>query len=309
MVVPDEPDVVFVSDRHVSIEKAMTANFDHASHGICIWHLFQNVKAKYHRGDLEEVFYKAAKAYTVEGFYRYFCMIEETSAPVAGYLRDSGFTKWARSHFPCNRYNITTTNNAESINSVVRCARKWPLRGLCDTIVEKLGGWFHTRRLNAANRAELVSEYVTTEMYVRWETSLYLTVRPLSEVEFHVGTGPAAVVVHLDTRKCDCREFDVDRFPCCHAIAACNWRGMDPGTLVDKKYSKQALADVYKESLYPVPPEARWTVPEDVASIVCLPPAVRRPVGRPVTKRKPSRGERSWFLSKTRANRGGGVKR
>ena len=57
------PDLVFVSDRHKSINKAVLIVFPNALHVHCIYYIGQNVKAKFKHENVHALFYKAAKAY------------------------------------------------------------------------------------------------------------------------------------------------------------------------------------------------------------------------------------------------------
>ena len=42
----------------------------------------------------------------------------------------------------------------------------------------------------------------------------------LNQFEYDVKRGEIDVVVHLGQKSCSCREFDIDRIPCVHALAA-----------------------------------------------------------------------------------------
>ena len=66
---------------------------------------------------------------------------------VAEYLeRKVGFKKWSRCHFPGMRYNITTTNMVESLNSILLDVREYPYITLINVIQEKMSKWWNKRR-------------------------------------------------------------------------------------------------------------------------------------------------------------------
>lgn len=65
-------------------------------------------------------------------------------ARCAEYILEIGLEHWARAHFPGNRYNIMTSNLAESWNAVLREAREFPEIPLIDFIRTKLTEWFAT---------------------------------------------------------------------------------------------------------------------------------------------------------------------
>ncbi|XP_024014702.1 uncharacterized protein LOC112088545 [Eutrema salsugineum] len=57
-------------------------------------------------------------------------VVAEQSLKLASYLEESDFAKWARSYAPSNRYNIMTTNTAESLNLILNMAPKLPIMSL-----------------------------------------------------------------------------------------------------------------------------------------------------------------------------------
>ncbi|CAA7029136.1 unnamed protein product [Microthlaspi erraticum] len=71
-VVPDDPELVFVSDRHKSIIYGVSKVYPLARHVHCIWHLAQNVKGHAQQGvkkdDVVDKFIKCAHAYTGSEF-------------------------------------------------------------------------------------------------------------------------------------------------------------------------------------------------------------------------------------------------
>ncbi|KAK2647862.1 hypothetical protein Ddye_015351 [Dipteronia dyeriana] len=57
-------DLVFISDRHASIETEISKVFPYATHTMCCWHFFENIKRQYHIKDVVEIMDKATRAYT-----------------------------------------------------------------------------------------------------------------------------------------------------------------------------------------------------------------------------------------------------
>ena len=58
--------MAIISDRHKSLENAVNMVYPNAFHGACMFHLFNNMKAKFgnHGEQLQIKFTAAAKAYT-----------------------------------------------------------------------------------------------------------------------------------------------------------------------------------------------------------------------------------------------------
>ena len=103
-------------------------------------------------------------------------------------------------------------------------------------------------------------------------------------------------VVNIGKRCCSCRIWQVDDFPCCHAIAALWKKKLSPYAFVSRFYFKEAYVATYAESIYPSglniftdDPVVNGT---NISSILL--PDVRRPPGRPKRSRIPSAGERTY---------------
>ncbi|XP_013589436.1 PREDICTED: uncharacterized protein LOC106297819 [Brassica oleracea var. oleracea] len=97
--VSDEYPLVIVSDRHASIINAC-----------------------------------AAYAHTLYDFDRYMDEIRSANPDLADYLEEADVTLWSRVHCQGDRYNLKTSNIAESINSALKRARGFPIQFLLEFI-------------------------------------------------------------------------------------------------------------------------------------------------------------------------------
>ncbi|XP_010446068.1 PREDICTED: uncharacterized protein LOC104728837 [Camelina sativa] len=144
--VPDEEDLVFVSDRHASIYSALAKVYPLAHHAACSVHLFQNVKHIYNCGGLAGLVSKAGRAYTVGDFRYWWRQIEETKQECAEYLLNIGLPHWTLSHFPGNRYNLMSSNISESLNAAMQKVVDYPIMSMVEVIRAMLMRWFWCRR-------------------------------------------------------------------------------------------------------------------------------------------------------------------
>ena len=138
-VIGDSDELAFISDRALSIKKAISNVFDKAHHDACAWHVSQNVKNKFKCADIMGSYRNAMNAYRIEDFKGYMIEISQRYPRVADYLENVvGFQKWSRYHFPGLMYNVTTTNMVESLNSMLVTAREFPYIALLDVIQKKM---------------------------------------------------------------------------------------------------------------------------------------------------------------------------
>ncbi|TYK28808.1 pol protein [Cucumis melo var. makuwa] len=65
---------------------------------------------------------------------------------VGKYLNDIGIARWSRVHCPGRRYNMMTTNIAESMNSILKEPRDLPIASFLEHVRALLQCWFWERR-------------------------------------------------------------------------------------------------------------------------------------------------------------------
>ncbi|KAL5559202.1 hypothetical protein UlMin_035413 [Ulmus minor] len=240
-VIGDTDELALISDRAPSIKKAISIVFEKAHHGACAWHVAQNIKNKFKCADIMGSYWSAVNAYRCEDFAGYMTEISHRYPRVAEYLENEvGFEKWSRCHYPGLRYNITTTNMVESLNSMLVNARDFPYVALLDVIQEKMSKWWNDRRI-------------------------------LNPVTYHVKGGELEGVVDIFNKTCTCKEFDIDKLPCVHAIAAAHHAQVSVYSLVSPYYTKEYYVLAYGETIYPVRSQSQWDVPNEVATRVVLP--------------------------------------
>ncbi|KAG5631473.1 hypothetical protein H5410_003190 [Solanum commersonii] len=115
-------------------------------------------------------FYKEAKAYDRCEFNDHFNQIRDLVPKAAKTLERIGFHTWSRAFCPRNRYNIMTSNIAESVNSMFDVEREFPICALFDEINRRFALLFHQRRMelvNSANRFVLsIEKDISKEKYL-----------------------------------------------------------------------------------------------------------------------------------------------
>ncbi|WJZ85788.1 hypothetical protein VitviT2T_005306 [Vitis vinifera] len=216
-------DLFVISDRHGSIEKAVHKVFPHARHGVCTYHVGQNLKTKFKNPVIHKLFHDAAHAYRVSEFNFIFGQLEMIDPRAARYLMDIGVDRWARSYSTGKRYNIMTTGIVESLNAVLKNARDLPILQLVEELRNLLQKWFVTRQQQTMSMSTELTMWADGELRSRYNMSATYVVEPINSKECNVNYAGISAQVNLDTRSCTCRKFDLDHIPCAHAIAACRF--------------------------------------------------------------------------------------
>ncbi|KAK0590478.1 hypothetical protein LWI29_027667 [Acer saccharum] len=102
--------VMLVSDQQNGIFNAMEAIFLDAAHGVCAYHLAQNLKRFCkQRDNVIWLYYHATYAYCIEEFDRAMAELKETYHKVYDELLSAGVKNFSRVHSPKKRYFLMST--------------------------------------------------------------------------------------------------------------------------------------------------------------------------------------------------------
>lgn len=160
----DRDDLVIISDRHISIPKAVSNVFPLAKHAICMQHLCNNLKTRFHHGAIEPFFKTCAKAYKTQEFEKFMTLLERIDPGIKKYLEDADPLRWSRALFPGKRYNIMTTNISESMNARLLEARGLPVSQLVIEYRNILQGWFFDRLLSGQSMNSSLTTWASLNM-------------------------------------------------------------------------------------------------------------------------------------------------
>ena len=86
--------MIIISDRHISIKNTVASVFPEAAHGLCGFHMKNNVSSTYKNLDVTTLFVKASKVYRTDEF------IELSIVKPKAYekLMDDDVRKWSRAY-------------------------------------------------------------------------------------------------------------------------------------------------------------------------------------------------------------------
>ncbi|XP_056852680.1 uncharacterized protein LOC108830060 [Raphanus sativus] len=289
LLIPDDEGLAIISDKHNSIGKAITNVYPLASRGICTYHLYKNILGRYKGKDAFRLVKKAVRCFRMSEFTQIFEEIEAINPALHDYLQRADVRLWTRVHFPGERYNLMTTNIAESMNRALSNARGLNIVRILESIRVMMTRWFAERREDARSQRTTLTRGVEKLLHDRVTAARDLTVQRIddhhTEVK-HGSSGESLHVVNLVERKCTCRRFELEKLPCVHAIAAAEYMNVSRISLCSPYYTSNYLVSAYTESVMPV--DSAQTVPEIVANQPCLSPTVRQPPGRPKKNRMKS---------------------
>ncbi|KAM3283898.1 hypothetical protein P3S67_022696 [Capsicum chacoense] len=160
-------------------------------------------------------------AYTLKEFNDYFNVIKEKCPSAIACLEHNvGFEKWSRTHFSGNRFNVMTTNIAESPNAMFLHEREYPVAAIFIAIAHRFGKIFRKRYTEVNNSRTTFfpeAENILRKNMTKGD-KLYVNNINGSTDKFTVlGCGPSTKV-NLSKRSYSYRKFDLVKLSCAHAI-------------------------------------------------------------------------------------------
>lgn len=118
----------FIQTNSIKIE--ITIIFGHeACHYVCYYHLKKNMVTTFHNKVINEYLRKEAYACNEREFEENYSVIKQLNERAIYYLKN-----WSRSKCKKDKYNFTTSNNVEHINTILKEARDIPIKWLMKEI-------------------------------------------------------------------------------------------------------------------------------------------------------------------------------
>ncbi|KAK2634850.1 hypothetical protein Ddye_029642 [Dipteronia dyeriana] len=143
-------DLVIVSDRKNSIITSVEKVFPNSFYDACAIHLQRNMLAHYGKNKtLKLYFERATRVYRESQFLQLMEQLANINSEAAQYVTAVKFDSWSQVYNPRKRYNIMSTNIAESMNNALRGCKELPITGVIDYTRGVLQGWFYERRTYA----------------------------------------------------------------------------------------------------------------------------------------------------------------
>ncbi|XP_024013944.1 uncharacterized protein LOC112088027 [Eutrema salsugineum] len=282
----------FFEKLHGGIAKAKKKWYPQSHHGACLVHIQRNVHGKYKGSGQKGLVGKAGEAFKVSNFKKLYARLKDVDYGCWEYMEKIPLALWTRSHFSGQRYNMTSSNIAESLNNALLAPRDSPIVAMLEFIRLMLSRWLECRRETIQKMDGDITEEVDKLMNLQQQKSAALSVQGISlwEVEVSSEFGVRRLVDLLN-KTCSCLEFQTLKYPCRHAMAAARLRQVEYSSLVDPILKKSIWSATVCGKILPVPDPDDIRIPAEVRDLNIMPPKAKRPSGRPTTKRKLSAGE------------------
>lgn len=273
------PPLTFLSDGQKSIADAVKMKFPSSCHAICMQYLSESMSKDFKNSRLVQLLWKAAYSTSIMGFKEKMAEIEEVSSDAAMWLQQYPPSRWALIHFDGTRYGHFCSNINE-FNKWILEARELPIIQVIKRIHCKITEEFELRRSRSSTWNSTLSPSAEKRiMDGRTQASTYQVLRS-DEVEFEVISAERSDIVNTGTQSCSCRDWQLYRIPCSHAIAALISCKKNVYAFTEKYFTAASYRESYSKDVHPIPDKLEWS-----RTRLVRPPKFRRPPGRPEKKR------------------------
>ncbi|XP_028109234.1 uncharacterized protein LOC114307944 [Camellia sinensis] len=294
-VIGGDRTLTFISDRHAGLLQSMLNIFPSAHHAYCLLHLQMNLRdhLKYvnatHKIGLMRKLRECGYASIVDCFIEKMDVLKKCSpAVIEGFMKDLDPKHLANAYFRGQRYGEMCSNATESFNNWVSGACHLPITRLVDMIRVQIMEQMVGRRVKSMTWLGILCPKMEKKLVAAYNDSRPWCVSQANDDVYEVHSHPS-VLVDMATRKCSCFQWQINRFPCSHAIVAFRNSGRNIYDSLDRAFHIEMYWSSYSGMIYPIPTVDKPTA--TLAEYMIAPPTVKRPPGRPKWKRIPSKGE------------------
>ncbi|KAL7250847.1 hypothetical protein ACSBR1_012795 [Camellia fascicularis] len=186
------------------------------------------------------------------------------------------------------RYGEMSSNAAESFNSWIREARNLPITRMVDSIRAQIMRQMAKRRVLAHTWTGAICPTMESRLKEAYNKSRAWKVSQANNDVYEVHSFPS-VIVDIASRTCSYFQWQINEFPCAHAIVGVRKNEKNLDDIVVPWYHVSEYRLTYAPTIYLIPTVEK--PPFNSTDYVIYPPNVKRPPGRPKKKRIPSKGE------------------
>nr|KAJ0190406.1 hypothetical protein LSAT_V11C800448770 [Lactuca sativa] len=255
-----------ISDRHQGIIHAMENLKEWKEplryHRFCLRHIKSNLMKKYKNVRLKS-----------------FCWdIGSTTQKRKFYLDQIDKSQGCLFYDENRRWGSLTTNISESMNNALRGARQLPIRACIDLTFNRVVQLFR-KHSDAAMNCNTPLPSCMWHLFRKRDTSAQS--HTLTESNYNEGVYRIVTKLRLNENRgnthtinyyqhtCTCRKWQMERFPCSHALAVCRFREDNPFFIINDVYTTVTYKQQYNDGFSPLPHlEANWSIQADNSKCV-----------------------------------------
>ncbi|CAI9303419.1 unnamed protein product [Lactuca saligna] len=240
--------LTLLSDQHKGLIEAVKERVPDAEHRQCARHVYANFKKKFKGVAYRKIFWRAAKATTVQ-----------------------------------RSCDAIENGICESFNAAIVHARKKSIITMLEEIRRFVMDRMYCKRLKGQKWNLAICPSIRKKIVDKRKHLRYWYVIPSGVQQFEVRSIHEVYVVYLNQRTCACRGWKLSGIPCIHAMDAISYLNENVEDYVATWFTTEMFGNCYKYTINPLNGSEMWSSWEGQPM---LPPKRKRLPGRPKVNRK-----------------------
>nr|XP_043615719.1 uncharacterized protein LOC122587609 [Erigeron canadensis] len=243
--------LTIISDGHKGLLEAVGTWLPNAEHRQCVRHIYANFKKRWNGLVYRNLFWGATYATIPEDFNNKMEEIKNLDQMAYDYLIEKNPNTWCKAFFQMDRSCAAFENGiCESFNSKLVDPRHKPII----TMFEEIRVYVMTRLVSMSKLDIKLDDSICPSIRKHLELMKKLSARNWRVLhsgyqEYEVYKIDDSLGVNLQTKKCDCRLWEISGVPCVHVVSAYMFIKMDPAEGVSPWFEKARWQDAYAYSI------------------------------------------------------------
>ncbi|XP_028111825.1 uncharacterized protein LOC114310119 [Camellia sinensis] len=212
---------------------------------------------------------------TVVGFHEKLEKLKEEGKQRAhNFFKDLAPEHWANSYFKGMCYGEMISNAAESFNNWIKEGHNLSITQIVDTIRTQLMQQMSKRRDQANKWNELICPTFEIMLLDSFNNRKSWQVSKANEDVLKVHSIPS-VTVDIARRTCSCFKWQINGFPCDHAVISIQKSHYNLNDCVEHYFHIETYRATYSGVIFPIPSMKK--LPFDPTDFTIYPSTVKRP--------------------------------
>ncbi|KAK8701953.1 hypothetical protein V6N13_020328 [Hibiscus sabdariffa] len=277
----------FMSDKQKGLIDSILELFPNSNSRTCVRHLYNNFKLQSgNQGKaLKDALWRAARATYMKKWTDAMNELKAMSEQSFNWLVVKDPRNWSKVHFSTNlKFDMLLNNLCENFNKMILKSRDKSILTMIEMIRCKIMTRIAAKKETVEKIIGTLCPKIQKKLDKILEQSIRCWPRNACGQKWEVSAGfEDQHVVDLEAQTCTCRKWDLTGIPCIH-VASVILHGARPKDFVNPCYRKETQLKIYSHMIKPLRGPKQWSHYQTDGHI--LSPVIRRPVGRPQTKRR-----------------------
>ncbi|KAK2663651.1 hypothetical protein Ddye_002225 [Dipteronia dyeriana] len=185
--------------------------------------------------------------------------LQEVNIDAYNYIMKVSLKHWALHAFENYVKSDHLTNNiSECFNVWMEKFRAQPVLSILEGVKRKIMRRMSKRLEEGRRWASNIPHLVNKKLSEIQDDSRFVSVLCASDKEFEVNDGVTFYMVNLDSKRCDCRLWELSGIPCKHALAVLTSIRQQAENFIHMYLLKDAYIRTYNNIIHPIPDQSLW---------------------------------------------------